>query len=222
MWCLNRNITLQASHLAGVLNVVADEESHVMKDRSDWMLCPQIFRDIDRQTGPLQVDLFASRLTHQLQSYVSWRPDPAATATDAFTLDWTKFQGYANPPWNMVGRVLTQVRHQRAKLVLVAPVWRSQTWYPVLLEMLVQKPLLLPNIPDLIQPTHRVNQPDTIPQLAAWVISGIGSETNKFRKELQNSSWPHGDRNLPKHMTPCLGNGYAGAVKGVPIPFQEI
>ena len=60
LWCLDRNIILQASHLAGVLNVTADEESRVMKDRSDWMLCPQIFRDINRHTGPLQVDLFTS------------------------------------------------------------------------------------------------------------------------------------------------------------------
>lgn len=35
-WCLNRNITLQASHLAGKLNLIADAESRIMKDRSDW------------------------------------------------------------------------------------------------------------------------------------------------------------------------------------------
>ncbi len=33
-----RDIHLQAEHLAGVLNTIADEESRVMKDRSDWML----------------------------------------------------------------------------------------------------------------------------------------------------------------------------------------
>ena len=29
---------LVAEHLPGVLNTIADEESHVMKDQSDWML----------------------------------------------------------------------------------------------------------------------------------------------------------------------------------------
>lgn len=53
LWCLDRNIILQASHLASILNVTADEESRVMKDRSHWMLCPQIFRDINRHTEPL-------------------------------------------------------------------------------------------------------------------------------------------------------------------------
>ena len=152
-----------------------------------------VFRDIDRLTGPLQVDLFALQLTYQLPNYMSWRPDPTAMATDAFTLDWTKFQGYANPPWNMVGRVLTQVRHQKARLVLMAPVWKSQAWYPLLLEMLTRKPLLLPNSPHLIQPTHRVNQPDTTPQLAAWVISGIyrfrSQELSEGASALLLASW---------------------------------
>ena len=114
-WCLSRNISLQATHLAGIRNITADEESRVMKDRSDWMLCP---------------DLFASRLIHQLRDFVSWRPDPEAMATDAFTLDWKQFRGYANPPWSLVGRVLSQVREQKAQLVLVAPVLKSQIWYP--------------------------------------------------------------------------------------------
>ena len=33
LWCLDRNITLHATHLQ---NVTADEESRVMKDRTDW------------------------------------------------------------------------------------------------------------------------------------------------------------------------------------------
>ncbi len=193
-----------------------------MKDRSDWMLCPEVFMKVDQLTGPLQVDLFASQLTYQLQEYLSWRPDPHAMATDAFTLDWTRFQGYANPPWNMMGRVLTHVRHQKARLVLVAPVWRSQTWYPVLLEMVTWRPLLLPNKPNLIQPTHRVNRPVTTPQLAVWAILGTDSEAKRFWKRLKNSSWPHGDRNRQRPMTPCSKSGWAGAVKGVLIPFQEI
>ena len=164
-WCLSRNISLQATHLAGIRNITADEESRVMKDRSDWMLCPRVFNKINQVMGPLQVDLFASRLTHQLQDFVSWRPDPEAMATDAFTLDWKQFRGYANLPWSLVGRVQSQVK--KAQLVLVAPIWKSQIWYPTLLGMVMQEPLLLPASPELIQPTHRVNKPNISPTLAA-------------------------------------------------------
>ena len=72
------------------------------EDRHDWKLCPQVFRSINTTFGPLEVDLFASRLTTQLPTFVSWRPDPEAMATDAFTLTWTNMKAYANPPWSSV------------------------------------------------------------------------------------------------------------------------
>lgn len=55
--------SLKATHLAGTLNNTAAEESHVMKDISDWMLCPRVFSKINQKTGPLQVDFFASLLS---------------------------------------------------------------------------------------------------------------------------------------------------------------
>ena len=35
------------------------------------------------------VDIFAMRLNHQLDKYVSWRPDPGAMMTNAFHIRWT-------------------------------------------------------------------------------------------------------------------------------------
>ena len=60
-----------------------------MQHRTDWRLCPVVFGRINGLLGPLQVDLFASRLTHQLPNYVSWHPDPGAIACDAFAQDWS-------------------------------------------------------------------------------------------------------------------------------------
>jgi hypothetical protein len=34
-----------------------------------------------------QTDLFATRLTHQLPTYISWRSDPKALHSDAFSLN---------------------------------------------------------------------------------------------------------------------------------------
>jgi len=100
LWCMNRDTILVAEHLPGVLNVIADKKSRVMRDCSDWMLNPRIFYKINQRWGPLEVDLFASRLTTQLQRFFSWRPDPEAKALDAFIQDWSSIQGkgYANPP----------------------------------------------------------------------------------------------------------------------------
>ena len=96
-WCLARNITLMAYHLPGAFNEKADEESRIMKDRSDWMLCRESFRRIQTQFGPLDIDLVSSRLTKQLPTYVSWRPYPQALETDAFSMNWKGLKACANP-----------------------------------------------------------------------------------------------------------------------------
>ena len=128
MWCLERNIHITAQHLPGVQNTIADAESQAMIDRSDWQLNPVLFNRIVNLFGPIEVDMFASRLTTQCPVYYSWRPDPYAAATDAFVQNWSQIRGYANPPWNMIGRVLSQVQTQQAQMVLVAPVWKTQPW----------------------------------------------------------------------------------------------
>ena len=50
-------------------------------------------------------------------------------------------RAYANPPWNLLGRVLARAEKQTADLILVAPVWPSQPWYPRLLNLLIAVPL---------------------------------------------------------------------------------
>ena len=125
-WCLQRQITLQAEHLPGQLDVVANLESRALKDRCKWMLNPAVFQQIHHSFGPLHINLFASHLTKQLPHYYSWRPDPEATATDAFTQNWTQKRGFANPPWCLIPQCLTQVRQQQARVVLITPLWPYQ------------------------------------------------------------------------------------------------
>ena len=143
MWCLERNIHFQAQYLPGVMSKVADMESRSMKDRSVWKLDHTIFLQINKRYGPVEVDLFATRLTNQCRRYFSWWPDPFVEATEAFLQDWTTVKDFANPPWNLVQRVLTKTQNQGAEVILVAPVWKSQPWYP-LMSLLVDWPRLLP------------------------------------------------------------------------------
>ena len=66
---------------------------------------------------------------------------PISRAKDAFSQHWGPLKGYANPPWCLV---LSQVKRQQAQIILVAPVWKGQPWYPVLLGMLFDYPRQLP------------------------------------------------------------------------------
>ena len=84
MWCLERNIHITAQHLPGIQNTIADAESRAQTDRTDWKLSPSIFHKIQENFGPLEVDLFVTRLSAQCPRYFSWQPDPSAEATDTY------------------------------------------------------------------------------------------------------------------------------------------
>ena len=179
-WCLERKISLVAQHIPGKVNFRADFLSRHLRDRTDWILNPELFSVINQQWGPIEVDLFASRFSAQLPLFYSWRPDPEAEATDAFAQDWNAKRGYAHPPWCLITRVLFKVQAQQASLVLVAPVWPTQVWFPVLVSMLVDIPILLPM------------KQDTLPKLAAWRVSGRDLDRRQFQRRLSKlvlASW---------------------------------
>ena len=102
-WCLGRGIVVSAEHLPGSQNVIADRESQTFHSSAEWQLHRRVFQNILTLLGQCQVDLFATRLNHQLPQYMSWRPDPFAMATDAIQVRWTNLEAYAFPPFSLVG-----------------------------------------------------------------------------------------------------------------------
>ena len=89
LWCKNKQLWLTASHIPGIENLEADHESRNFNDRTEWQLNPKIFSIITTKLGNPTKDMFASRLSKQLNRYVSWRPETGATFVDAFTCDWS-------------------------------------------------------------------------------------------------------------------------------------
>ena len=215
MWCLERNIHITTQYLPGSQNVIADAESRVATNRTDWKLNPAIFAKIDHLFGPLEVDLFATRLSTQCQCYFSWRPDPYAKATDTFLQNWTHLRGFANPPWNLIGKAISQVQFQQARIVLIAPVWRTQSWYPILLSTLVDYPRI---ITPVVEITASQTPPLMFPQLAVWHISGRDTETKSFLRKLQASCSTHGGQ---KPMGPTI-HCFQSVLQGIQIPFLDL
>ena len=150
LWCIQRNIWISATYLPGELNTVADTRSRKFNDNIEWMLNPQIFTKITAKFGKPDIDLFASRLNHQVPTYVSWEPDPGAMAMDAFSLDWGKWFFYAFPPFCLISRVLRKIQLDAAKGILIIPDWPTQSWYPVVLGMISQPWVLLEGCPQLV------------------------------------------------------------------------
>ena len=159
-WCMKRQIWLSAAHLPGRENVIADTKSRHFNDQLEWKLNILVFNKIVQQFGMPSIDLFASRLNNQLHKYVAWQPDPEAFAIDAFSLDWGRYQFYAFPPFCLIGRCLQKIKQDQAEGVIVVPNWPTQAWYPILVRMLVAKPILVHRHPQLLlQPVSSQSHP---------------------------------------------------------------
>ena len=65
-WCMQNKVWLSASHLPGVLNVEADQQSQQFNERTKWHLREDVFQQISKIWGAPDIDLFASRLNSQL------------------------------------------------------------------------------------------------------------------------------------------------------------
>ena len=117
----------------------------------EWMIRPDIFwkmTDIGGGGGGgggLHIDLFASRLNHQVSCYVSWKPDLGAVFIDSFFITWDKQLLYAFPPFSLIARCLLKIQTDSAKGFMIFPMWPNQSWYPKLLYMLVDVPRVLPS-----------------------------------------------------------------------------
>lgn len=135
LWCFQNNNWITAAHLPGSNNVHADKESRSIHDNTEWKLAPQLFQDICREFGTPEIDLFASRLNHQVPIYMSWKPDPRAVAVDALSECWKSWFFYAFPPFNIIGKVLQKIEFENSKGILVVPKWTTQTWWPKFLQL---------------------------------------------------------------------------------------
>ena len=103
-----------------------------------------MFQKLSQQFYIPWVDLFASRLKHQVATFVSWKPEPEAWVVDAFSINWKDIMFYEFPPFSVLGRVLSKIKEEQASGILVLPLWSTQPWFPVMLDLLVAHPWHIP------------------------------------------------------------------------------
>ena len=155
LWCKERQIWLTSSHLPGRLNVVADRASREFTDNTEWSLEATAVNKLVDKWGQPAVDMFASRLNYKVRNYVAWKPDPSASAIDAFTIDRANYDLiYCFPPLSLIGKVLQKIQVCQATAIVVVPCWSAQFWYPKLLKMLLQAPVQIPVTPNTLTLPH--------------------------------------------------------------------
>ena len=165
LMCQANQIVLQARNIPGKLNVLADilsRPSHI--SGTEWSLHPSVVRTLTRKWGIALLDLFATMWNHKLPPFVSPVPDPSAMAVDAVSMSWKTLWANAYPPPALLPRVLEKAQRDHCELILIAPHWPQAMWFPLLLGILVQPPLRIPNSPRLLSrsdPSRSVQSPAT-------------------------------------------------------------
>ncbi len=209
-------IIIQAEHLPGVANYLADRESRTCINSSNWQICPNLIKQflVDRDT-----DLFAMRLTRQLPLYMSWHPDPHALTADAFTLNWGNFERLRLFPIQHHTANLTQGSTGQSESGSGGPniagadlVASSSTT--------CNKPSSSPAFQEPADPTM-VHPMFPCLHLAIWHIFNDHAQQKAFQNRLPNFSQPLLVNRLTKLMTLQGENGVAGVINGKLIQFQQ-
>lgn len=218
-WCIKRTIWLSAVHVPGKQNVEADKESRSFSDRHEWTLNKQVFQKILASHPNLNIDLFATRLNNQLSTYCSWKPDPGSAHVDAFSLNWSNYAFYAFPPFSLVPRCVQKIIQDKAKGILVVPLWTTQSWFPLVLQLLYDHPRILPPATNLLQHPHWEHPHPLHNKLHLMVcpLSGNPLESLTFLQRPQRLSWLHGEQGHRNNIKPILSSGWHFVIKGIPI-----
>ena len=215
-WCRERDITLTAVHIPGVANLLADGLSRGQQGPSgtEWILNRYVVQSVFRSIYTPQIDLFASKASHQLPEYCSRSRDPQAHAVDALSLDWTGMTAYAFPPIPMLLRVISKIAREGCRVILVAPFWPRQLWFRPMVDLLAGLPKVLPDRADLLRDQHGaiLSIPKVELHLTAWPLSGIAAERRAFLEELRHSS-PQVEGTLPSTLTLSVWVPTTGGVK---------
>ena len=110
-------------------------------------------------------------------------------------------------------------------MILIAPVWQSQPWYPQLMELLVAKPRLLPVKMDLLTNPRKEVHPlvrNNSLRLAAWKVSGKDFMCKEFQQGLPTLSQNLGDQDQQKITSRPGKSGLAGVLGQKLIHFDVL
>ena len=132
-WAIERDIFTTATHIPGILNVEADQESRKSELRTEWKLHESIFGYIQKYLDFYpSVDLLASRINAQLPRFFAYRPDPKDEVINTFCVSWHNLSFYCFPPFSCIGKVLQKTISDNATDILIVPNWLRQFWFTVL------------------------------------------------------------------------------------------
>lgn len=224
--CRKNSIWITCSHVAGKINVLADKKSREFDDKLEWKLDINVFKKLCFMWGNPEIDLFASRLNFQIDPYCAWKPDPGCSFVNAFSINWKDFNYvYLFPPFSLLGRCICKLKQDRAKGIVIAPLWLTQAWFPRLMELLTDVPIMLPRKSNLLVLPHDKTAIHPLHKnlvLIACQVSGCHLDNEGFLQKQQTYSCRLGNQVLGSSIKYISKNGFSIVSKDKLISFKQL
>ena len=112
-----------------------------------------------------------------------------------------------------------------AEGILIAPWWPTQPWYPVVMQMLVDQPRILPHMQRLLYLHHNLDKVHPLHsklRLLARHLSGNHSKVKAFQNKLSISLLSPGEVEQSSNTKHIVTNGPFSVVKGKLIQFVAL
>ena len=133
------------------LHINCLELKAVVSALQHWAPVLQIVNRIFRFWGTPLVDMFTTASNTHLPWFMSLIPEPRALVVDALSQNWQGRSMYMFPPFILLNKVIQKLwSTQAAEVILIAPWWPKQSWFPHLLRLCVDHPLFFPYRQDLL------------------------------------------------------------------------
>ena len=146
------------------------DELSKLEGGDSWQLDPDVFHALNEDAdfgcadwpGGFTMDLMADERNTQLPRFASRYHCRAATATNAFSVDWSQEVGFVNPPWVIIPQVIAHARACECAVTLVVPRRTAAAWWPMVAAPLEHPAMLPPGVEavrdfDTSPHLHRVN-----------------------------------------------------------------
>ena len=128
--------------MPGHLNEGPDRLSRDSVPPGEWSQHPQTVQSLWRRFGKAKVDLFASKDNAHCPEFFSKNEDALAQI-------WPSGPLYAFPPVSLLPQVIKRIREARHTVLLLAPYWENQAWFPDLIQLADSAPWPIPVKRDL-------------------------------------------------------------------------
>ena len=122
--CRRESIELYIKWTPRENNILAEKLSN-FHDADDWKLNPRFFKVLDQRWGVHTIDRFASAVNAQCPRFNSRFFCPGTEAVNAFAQDLS-FLTQINPPFNLIGKVVSHMRACKAVGIVIVPFWPKQ------------------------------------------------------------------------------------------------